>query len=125
MTEQRRRDLTLERREALIHYVNLVAQDVRFRQKGLLARVDGKHDYREYWRRKGDGQPVTASAGRRQRGDSRRVCPAMEAVARGERLGAPPNASPCHASDEGYTPDRYASLRSDNTDNTDMEVRHG
>lgn len=51
MTPGRRDDLTPERREVLIHYINLVAQDVQFRQCGLLARVNGKHDYREYWRR--------------------------------------------------------------------------
>ena len=44
-------DLTPERREALICYINLVAQDVQFRQRGLFARLDGRHDYREYWRR--------------------------------------------------------------------------
>jgi hypothetical protein len=53
MKPERRADLTPERRLVFARMIDLIARDVAFKQKGLQARVEGKHDYREYWRQRG------------------------------------------------------------------------
>lgn len=52
----RRSQLTAERKVALRYVISLVARGIRFRQRGLFARIEGRHDYAERWRKRGNRQ---------------------------------------------------------------------